>query len=121
MDNPHKHKNLVLTFAWIGFAYQAAEEVSKHMLVMKQILLGEVGEGEPTEPNQELITQLANEVYQHEIIPHLISYMPRLEFEVRSRANLQHFKWFFLSHFYWYFCRARRTSPSFLVSSSVVK
>eukprot|EP01122_Echinamoeba_exundans_P012299 TRINITY_DN5100_c0_g1_i1.p1 TRINITY_DN5100_c0_g1~~TRINITY_DN5100_c0_g1_i1.p1 ORF type:complete len:141 (+),score=35.84 TRINITY_DN5100_c0_g1_i1:47-469(+) len=59
---------------------KASEEVAKCLLVFKQELLGE---GEP-EPNQEVITQLANEVYQHDLVPLLILNLVRIEFEVRS-------------------------------------
>lgn len=59
---------------------KAAEEVSKCLAVFKGELLGE---GEP-EPNQEVITQLANEVYQHDLIPLLVLNLTKIEFEAKK-------------------------------------
>jgi len=57
-------------------------EVSKMLLAMKQILLGE---GEPEGvPNQDLITALANEVYEKECIPLLLQDLVKLEFEAKK-------------------------------------
>lgn len=45
---------------------------------MKQVFYGD---GE-SEPNQDQITQLANDIYGADLIPLLISNMSKLEFEV---------------------------------------
>lgn len=56
------------------------EEISKQLLLVKQIFSGD---GD-TEPNQELITQIANEMYNSELIKDLIQNMAKLEFEAKK-------------------------------------
>lgn len=41
-----------------------------------------------SEPVPEQVAQLAQEVYQQQLMPCLLAVMPRVEFEVRVRSNL---------------------------------
>lgn len=59
---------------------KVSEEVSKNLILMKQVFYGD-GEAEP---NQEQITQLANDIYGADLIPLLITNMSKLEFEAKK-------------------------------------
>lgn len=59
---------------------KVSEEISKNLILMKQVFYGD---GE-SEPNQDQITQLANDIYGADLIPLLISNMSKLEFEAKK-------------------------------------
>lgn len=62
------------------FHYQVSEEISKNLIAIKHIFYGD---GE-TEPNQDQITQLANDIYGADLIPLLITHISKLEFEAKK-------------------------------------
>lgn len=57
---------------------KANEDISKTFVLMKNILYGEVD----SEPNPELVAQLSQEIYNNEILPLMIQYIGKFEFEV---------------------------------------
>jgi calcium binding protein 39 len=57
-----------------------SEEISKQLSQMKFILYGDP----ENEPNPELGTQLANEIYSTDLLPLLIQHMSKLEFEAKK-------------------------------------
>ena len=61
-----------------GGAAQAQEEVSAQLLLMKTMLYG-VGD---QEPQTEVTAQLAQEVYNHDILNLLINNLTKVDFEV---------------------------------------
>jgi len=64
---------------------KALEEVNKGVAAMKSIFSGgESPENTVGEPNQELITQLSNEMYIHDLIALLVSNLLKFEFETRK-------------------------------------
>jgi len=63
---------------------KAVEEVTKSAAAMKTIFSGETAENAAAEPNQELIAQLATEMYANDLIALLVSNLAKLEFEARK-------------------------------------
>jgi calcium binding protein 39 len=56
------------------------EEISKTLVLIKGILYGEVD----TDPSPELVAQLSQEIYNNDILPLLIQYIGKFEFEVNN-------------------------------------
>jgi calcium binding protein 39 len=54
------------------------EEISKTLVLIKGILYGEVD----TDPSPELVAQLSQEIYNNDVLPLLIQYIGKFEFEV---------------------------------------
>jgi hypothetical protein len=63
------------------------EEISKTLVLTKGILYGEID----ADPSPELVAQLSQEIYNNDILPLLIQYIGKFEFEVffHSPANLE--------------------------------
>lgn len=59
---------------------KVSEEISKILLSIKHVFYGD-GENEP---NQDQITQLANDIYAADIIPLIITHISKLEFEAKK-------------------------------------
>jgi len=59
---------------------QAAEDVSSQLSTVKSMLCGS---GE-TEPQSEVTAQLAQEIYNANLLEQLISDLPKIDFEVSS-------------------------------------
>eukprot|EP00033_Pygsuia_biforma_P002232 GCRY01002472.1.p1 GENE.GCRY01002472.1~~GCRY01002472.1.p1 ORF type:complete len:333 (+),score=79.09 GCRY01002472.1:141-1139(+) len=59
---------------------KAVEEISRHLLQMKTILYGD----SENEPNTELVAQLANEIYNNDLLHLQISNMQAFEFEAKK-------------------------------------
>ena len=60
------------------FVLQAAEEVSAQLATLKSMLCGS---GE-TEPQSEVTAQLAQEIYNHNLLEQLITDLAKIDFEV---------------------------------------
>ena len=60
------------------FVLQAAEEVSAQLATLKSMLCGS---GE-TEPHSEVTAQLAQEIYNHNLLEQLITDLAKIDFEV---------------------------------------
>ncbi|KAJ3292957.1 mo25 protein [Borealophlyctis nickersoniae] len=60
--------------------YQANEEISKNLIAMKTILYGD-GESDPV---PELVAQLAQEVYNSDLLPLLVGNIAKFEFEAKK-------------------------------------
>ena len=69
----------VFVMMFAGLCRQAAEDVSKTLSSMKMMLYG-TGE---QEPQAELTAQLAQEVYNSNMLHILIQNLARIDFEVR--------------------------------------
>lgn len=72
---------------------KANEDISKNLVAMKAILYGGDGNSPLTnnasaEPNAELVAQLAQEVYAHDLLQLLIQHIHRLEFEAKKDVAL---------------------------------
>lgn len=59
---------------------QVTEECSRLIFAIKASLCGE-GDADST---PEMVTAVANEVYNTDLLAHLVSHMPKLEFEARK-------------------------------------
>lgn len=64
----------------LGDRKKANEEVSKTFVLMKTILYGEVD----NDPNPELVAQLSQEIYNNDVLPLMVQYIGKFEFEVHT-------------------------------------
>lgn len=65
---------------------KAQEEISKNLQSMKSILYGDPESN--TEPNQDLIVALANDIYSNDFLPQLLTNLTKLEFEAKKDVAL---------------------------------
>lgn len=67
-------------------AEKAVEDITKNLNQMKNILYGDPESG--TEPNQDLIVTLANDIYAQDFIPLLLNHLAKFEFEAKKDVAL---------------------------------
>lgn len=69
---------------YVWFVIQLQEDVSKNLQAMKQVLYG----SQDSEPQTELVAQLAHETYNLHLIPLIVNNLAKFDFEVSIESVL---------------------------------
>lgn len=77
--------NWIKIHSWFLWAFKIAEEASKNLASLKEVLCG-TGD---KEPQTEAVAQLAQELYNTNLLIALIANLQKIDFEVRFLLRLQ--------------------------------
>ena len=96
---------------WFYYHYKVAEEVSKNLSSLKEVLCG-TGD---KEPQTEAVAQLAQELYNTNLLIALIANLQKIDFEVGRMYNLPRTKvlclwkyWFSLQGYMWLYPQSKK-------------